>query len=63
MKHYLKNCIVYDNHRLATRSEITIINTFNIHLNRYDATKQKKLNMLLRYTIFAENLLFNIFDK
>ena len=63
MKHHLKDCIVYDNHRLITRSEITIVNTLDIHLNRYDAAKQKKLNMLLKYTIFVEGLSFNIFDK
>ena len=63
MKHYLKNCIVYDNYYLVTHLKIIIINTLDTHLNRYNATKQKKLNMLLKYTIFVENLSFNTFNK
>ena len=63
MKHHLKDCIVYDNYRLVIRLKITIVNTLDIYLNRYNTTKQKKLNILLKYTIFVEDLLFNIFDK
>ena len=63
MRHHLEGCHAYSNHRLAIRSGETSSTTMHAHVDRCDAAKQKKLDMLLGYTIFAGGLPFSTFDK
>ena len=63
MRHHLEGCDAYGNHRLALRSGRTASASVDTHIDRCDSAKQKKLDMLLGYTIFAGGLPFNTFDK
>ena len=62
MKKHLESCQLFNRHQDSLRTSVRR-GSVDIHRDRCDEERQKRLDMLLGYTIFAGGLPFGTFDK